>query len=70
LASMSSGCEEAIMNTSQALRFLAKHGWRVVRKGKGSHLIMRKGGRVTTLPWRSGQKQLSRWVMHELIREP
>jgi predicted RNA binding protein YcfA (HicA-like mRNA interferase family) len=53
------------MNTSQALRFLAKHGWRVVRKGKGSHLIMQKGDRITTLPWRSGQKQLSEWVMHQ-----
>jgi predicted RNA binding protein YcfA (HicA-like mRNA interferase family) len=67
---MSSGCEEVIMNTSQALRLLTRQGWRVLRKGKGSHLIVQKGNRVATLPWRSGQKQLAPWIMHELIKNP
>ena len=41
----------------------------VLRPAKGSHLLVQRGDRLTILPWRSGQKQLSHGVMFRLKRD-
>jgi predicted RNA binding protein YcfA (HicA-like mRNA interferase family) len=58
-----------MMNTSQMLRFLVRKGCVVLRPAKGSHLLIQRGDKVTTLPWRSGQKQLSHGVMASLRKD-
>ena len=57
------------MNTSQMLRLLTRRGCVVLRPAKGSHLLVQRGDRLTILPWRSGQKQLSHGVMFRLKRD-
>ncbi len=56
------------MNSSQAKRFLARHG-ATFEPGKGGHLIVRLGGRRTILPMHGGKKELGKGLWLSILRD-
>ena len=50
------------MNSDQFRRWLAKRGC-TFEPGKGGHLTVRRGDRVSTLPHHGGSKQLKTGLM-------
>lgn len=50
------------MNSDQFRRYLAKQGC-TFEPGKGGHLIVRRGDRMSVLPQHGGSKQLGRGLM-------
>lgn len=50
------------MNSDQFRRYLAKQGC-TFEAGKGGHLVVRRGDRVSVLPQHGGSKQLKKGLM-------
>jgi mRNA interferase HicA len=50
------------MNSDQFRRYLAKQGC-TFETGKGGHLVVRHGDRVSVLPQHGGSKQLKKGLM-------
>jgi len=57
-----------VISGKEALRAFEKDGWRVVRRAKSRHIIMKKGGMVTTLSIPE-HKVLDRGLLRSLIRD-
>lgn len=53
------------MNSDQFRRYLAKQGC-TFEPGKGGHLIVRRGGRMSVLPQHGGKKQLGTGLMRKI----
>jgi mRNA interferase HicA len=56
------------MNADQARRYLAKQGC-TFESGKGGHLIVRRGDRVTVLPQHGGRKQLGKGLWMKILKD-
>jgi mRNA interferase HicA len=56
------------MNSDQFRRYLAKHGC-TFEPGKGGHLIVRLGDRVSVLPQHGGKKQLGTGLMFGIEKQ-
>jgi mRNA interferase HicA len=56
------------MNSDQFRRYLAKHGC-TFEPGKGGHLIVRLGDRVSVLPQHGGKKQLGTGLMTAIRKQ-
>jgi mRNA interferase HicA len=56
------------MNSSQAKRFLAKHGC-TFEPGKGGHLIVRRGDRKSVLPQHGGSKELAKGLWLAILKQ-
>ncbi len=56
------------MNSNQARRFLAKHGCRF-EPGKGGHLIVRLGSRVTVLPMHGSNKEIGKGLWQRILKD-
>ena len=61
-------CLSGIVNSSQFRRYLAKQGC-TFENGKGGHLIVRRGDRVSVLPQHGGKKQLKTGLMQAIRRQ-
>jgi len=57
-----------VISGSEAVRAFEKDGWRVVRRAKSRHIIMKKEGMVTTLSIPE-HKVLDRGLLRSLIRD-
>ena len=57
-----------VISGRQAVKAFEKDGWRVVRRAKSRHIIMKKEGRVTTLSIPE-HKVLDRGLLRSLIRD-
>jgi mRNA interferase HicA len=56
------------VNSSQAKRFLAKQGC-TFEPGKGGHLIVRLGDRMTVLPMHGGKKELGKGLWKAILKD-
>lgn len=56
------------MNSGQFKRLLARHGC-TFEPGKGGHLIVRRGDRISVLPMHGGSKQLGTGLMRKIKRD-
>ena len=56
------------MNSSQAKRFLARHGC-TFEPGKGGHLIVRRGNRKSVLPQHGGSKELGKGLWFAILKQ-
>jgi mRNA interferase HicA len=56
------------MNSSQAKRFLAKHGC-TFEPGKGGHLIVRRGSRRTVLPMHGSSREIGKGLWHAILKD-
>ena len=56
------------MNSDQAKRFLARQGC-TFESGKGGHLIVRRGDRVSVLPQHGGRKQLGKGLWLKILKD-
>ncbi len=56
------------MNSNQFRRWLAKQGC-TFEPGKGGHLIVRRGDRVSVLPMHSGRRQLGKGLMERIKKD-
>jgi mRNA interferase HicA len=56
------------MNADQARRYLTKQGC-TFESGKGGHLIVRRGDRVTVLPQHGGRKQLGNGLWMKILKD-
>ena len=56
------------MNSSQAKRFLARHGC-TFESGKGGHLIVRRGDRKSILPQHGGSKELGKGLWLAILKQ-
>lgn len=56
------------MNSSQFKRLLAGHGC-TFEPGKGGHLIVRRGDRMSVLPMHGGSKQLGTGLMRKIYKD-
>jgi mRNA interferase HicA len=56
------------MNSSQAKRFLARHGC-TFEPGKGGHLIVRRGDRKSVLPQHGGSKELGKGLWLAILKQ-
>ena len=58
------------MNCSRFRRYLAKQGCTLEPgSGKGGHIIVRRGDRVSTLPTHGGAKQLGTGLMKTIQKQ-
>ena len=57
-----------VISDKEAVRAFEKCGWRVVRRAKSKHIIMKKEGMVTTLSIPE-HKVLDRGLLRSLIRD-
>ena len=57
-----------VISGKEAVRAFEKDGWRVVRRAKSRHIIMKKEGVVTTLSIPE-HKVLDRGLLRSLIRD-
>jgi predicted RNA binding protein YcfA (HicA-like mRNA interferase family) len=57
-----------VISGRQAVKAFEEDGWRVVRRAKSRHIIMKKEGRVTTLSIPE-HKVLDRGLLRSLIRD-
>ena len=57
-----------VISGREAVRAFERDGWRVVRRAKSRHIIMKKEGRVTTLSIPE-HKVLDRVLLRSLIRD-
>jgi predicted RNA binding protein YcfA (HicA-like mRNA interferase family) len=57
-----------VISGKEAVRAFEKDGWRVVRRAKSRHIIMKKEGMVTTLSIPE-HKVLDRGLLRSLIRD-
>ena len=58
----------AYMNGSQAKRFLGRRG-RTFEPGKGGHLIVRRGDRVSVLPQHGGREELGKGLWLKILKD-
>lgn len=56
------------MNSGQFRRYLSKQGCSF-EPGKGGHLIVRRGGRMSILPQHGGKKQLGTGLMKAIRKD-
>ncbi len=56
------------MNANQFKRWLAKQGC-TFESGKGGHLIVRRGSRVSQLPQHGGRKQLGTGLIVKIKKD-
>jgi len=56
------------VNSDQAKRFLARQGCSF-EKGKGGHLIVRRGELKSVLPMHGGKKQLGKGLWLKILRD-
>jgi mRNA interferase HicA len=56
------------VNSDQAKRYLAKQGC-TFESGKGGHLIVRRGDRVSVLPQHGGRKQLGKGLWMKILKD-
>lgn len=56
------------MNSDQFRRRLAKQGC-TFEPGKGGHLIVRHGNRMSVLPQHGGKKQLGTGLMNKILKD-
>ncbi len=57
-----------VISGRQAVKAFEKDGWRVVRRAKSRHIVMKKEGRVSTLSIPE-HKVLDRGLLRSLIRD-
>jgi predicted RNA binding protein YcfA (HicA-like mRNA interferase family) len=58
------------MKSSQLVKLLKKDGWRTVRQGKGSHLIMEHPEKNGTLSVPShGSREVGTGLMNRLLKD-
>ena len=57
-----------VISGKEAVKAFEKDGWRVVRRAKSKHIIMKKEGMVTTLSIPE-HKVLDRGLLRSLIRD-
>jgi predicted RNA binding protein YcfA (HicA-like mRNA interferase family) len=57
-----------VISGKEAVRAFEKDGWRVVRRAKSKHIVMKKEGMVTTLSIPE-HKVLDRGLLRSLIRD-
>ncbi|OIP27920.1 MAG: hypothetical protein AUK39_01710 [Dehalococcoidia bacterium CG2_30_46_19] len=57
-----------VISGKEAVRAFERDGWRVVRRAKSRHIIMKKEGMVTTLSIPE-HKVLDRGLLRSLIRD-
>ena len=57
-----------VISGREAVKALEKDGWRVVRRARSRHIIMKKEGMVTTLSIPE-HKVLDRGLLRSLIRD-
>ncbi len=58
----------ARMNSSQAKRYLARHGC-TFEPGKGGHLLVRRGERKSVLPMHGGSKELGKGLWLKILKD-
>lgn len=56
------------MNSNQARRFLSRKGC-TFEPGKGGHLLVRLGGRTSTLPMHGGSKELGKGLWTKILKD-
>lgn len=56
------------MNSGQFRRYLAKHGCTFV-PGKGGHLVVLRGDKVSHMPRHGGRKQLGKGLMEKIKKD-
>ncbi len=56
------------MNSDQAKRFLSRQGC-TFEKGKGGHLLVRRGERTSVLPMHGGAKELGKGLWHKILKD-
>jgi mRNA interferase HicA len=56
------------MNSAQAKRFLSRRGC-TFEKGKGGHLLVRRGNRTTVLPMHGGAKELGTGLWRKILKD-
>jgi mRNA interferase HicA len=56
------------MNSSQFRRYLAKHGC-TFEPGKGGHLDVVRGDKVSHMPRHGGRKQLGKGLMEKIKKD-
>lgn len=56
------------MNSSQFRRYLAKQGC-TFEAGKGGHVIVRRGDKMSVLPTHGGKKQLGTGLMKAIKKQ-
>lgn len=56
------------MNSDQFRRYLAKQGCSF-EAGKGGHLVVRRGDRMSVLPLHGGSKQLKKGLMFGIKKQ-
>lgn len=56
------------VNGDQARRYLAKQGC-TFERGKGGHLIVRRGERTSVLPQHGGRKQLGKGLWRKILKD-
>jgi mRNA interferase HicA len=49
-------------------RFLARHGC-AFERGKGGHVLVRRGDRTSTLPQHGGRKQLGKVLWSKILKD-
>ena len=57
-----------VISGKEAIRAFEKDGWKVVRRAKSRHIIMKKEGMITTLSVPE-HKALDRGLLRSLIRD-
>jgi len=57
-----------VISGKEAVRAFVKDGWKVVRRAKSNHIIMKKEGMLTTLSI-PDHKALDRGLLRSLIRD-
>ncbi|MFO0992007.1 MAG: type II toxin-antitoxin system HicA family toxin [Hyphomicrobiales bacterium] len=56
------------MNSSQAKRYLTRHGCSF-EPGKGGHLLVRRGDRKSVLPMHGGSKELGKGLWLKILKD-
>ena len=57
------------MTDAEAMRLLRRAGWKVVRQGRTSHMLMRRGDeRRVFAVGRLGKHRVSRTARHEILK--
>lgn len=59
---------KVLMNSNQFRRYLTKQGC-TFEPGKGGHLIVRRGEKVSVLPQHGGAKQLGTGLMRKIKKD-
>ena len=62
------GSYASSVNSSQAKRFLARHGC-TFEPAKGGHLMVYRGDRTSVLPQHGGAKQLGRGLWLKILKD-